>query len=106
MTQINLVNKEINIMARKVRIPDYMNPYTCEINRVKYEYIDQGGQEIEVPDEVADLIEANEAMKPVALFNAHLPDGIVVRSSTPGSTKALKITVNDGGVITAKVVDE
>lgn len=64
------------------------------------------GIEVEVSDEVASLIEEAEAMYPVVEENAHLPDGIVIRSSTAGSTKKLKISVNDGGVITAKVITE
>lgn len=93
-------------MARKVRIPDHMNPYECEINGVKYVYRNQGGKEVEVPDDVASLIEANDAMRPVVQKDAHIPDGIVIRSTTTGSKKKLKITVNDNGVITATVVTD
>lgn len=43
-------------LAEKRKIPDNMNPWTCEVNGVKYVY--EAGTEQNVPEEVAHIIDA------------------------------------------------
>lgn len=51
-------------MSKTVTIPEGMYPFwECELNGVKYSY--KAGTSQSVPDEVAALIEANNAMAPV-----------------------------------------
>lgn len=49
-------------MSKTIMIPDNMNPYYVEVNGVKYSY--PAGTEQEVPDAVAEVIEANVLLEP------------------------------------------
>ena len=51
-------------MEFKRKIPDNMNPWTCEVNGVKYVY--EASTEQDVPEEVAHIIDAYwKSMEPV-----------------------------------------
>lgn len=50
-------------MARVVKIPEYTNGLIIKINGQKYDYSYKNGQTLEVPDEVADIIDGYWAFK-------------------------------------------
>lgn len=50
-------------MSKSIKIPSNMNPWVCIINGVVYSY--EAGKTTTVPDDVADLIEAINALDPV-----------------------------------------
>lgn len=52
-------------MAKTVKIPEYMNPFVCEINGKRYSY--EAGVTVSVPDEVAALISDIQANLPIEL---------------------------------------
>lgn len=50
-------------MSRSVKIPEYTNGLIISVNFKKYDYSYMDGQTIEVPDEVADIIDGYWAFK-------------------------------------------
>ena len=50
-------------MGKQITIPTWRNPYIVEINGKKYSY--KAGEMVEVPDEVAEVIEHEKDMAPV-----------------------------------------
>lgn len=69
-------------MAKTVKIPDNMRPnWECEINCMKYSY--PAGVEMEVPDEVAAIIEANEELEPKpGGGSGHAPNSVWLEGET------------------------
>lgn len=72
-------------MSRIVQIPDCMNPFVVIVNGKSYSY--PAGEHLEVPDEVADVIEAHIKM--------HKPKHI----SAPGSPVVARFSSEDGAVL-------
>ena len=69
-------------MEFKRKIPDNMNPWTCEVNGVKYVY--EASTEQDVPEEVAHIIDAYwKSMEPVKGGSGGAGAGMMVVNITP-----------------------
>ena len=68
----------------KRKIPDNMQPWTCEVNGVKYVY--EAGTEQDVPEEVAHIIDAYwKSVEPVKGGSGGAGAGMMVVNITPVS---------------------
>lgn len=68
-------------LMEKRKIPDNMNPWTCEVNGVKYVY--EAGTEQDVPEEVAHIIDAYwKSMEPVKGSSGGAGAGMMVVNIT------------------------
>ena len=88
-------------MAKTVTIPTGANPFVVVINNVRYVY--KAGDTVEVPDEVAALIEDISANKPKKAFEDGVPGQVWTRQREGGAWADIPeepaATVDAAGVV-------